>query len=205
MQFQPFYKTIKEIRPIFTLTDLKVIFSSQPILSKQLSRWQESGHILKLKNGVYLLEDYKDSVHPFLIANLLYQPSYVSLESALYEYGFIPDVTQTITSISAKKTWFANVLGNRFDYKKIKRECFIGYGAKKYLHYDVLMAEPEKALADFFYFNKSRLKNTGQIDELRFNYDNLKQKVDKEKLRHYVLLFKSESLNDLIERLITRF
>jgi len=205
MQFQPFYRIIKEIRPIFTLDDLKVVFSDQPISSRQLTRWQESGYILKLKNGVYLLEDYKNSIHPFLIANLIYQPSYVSLESALYEYGFIPDVTQTITSVSAKKTWFADVLDNRFDYKKIKKDCFIGYGAKKYLNYEAMMAEPEKAIIDFFYFNKSRLKNESQIDELRFNYENLKQKVDKEQLRHYAELFSSESLNNLINKLIARF
>ncbi len=205
MQFQPFYKTTKEIRPIFTLDDLRVIFSSQPISSKQLSRWQESGYILKLRNGVYLLEDCKDLVHPFLMANLLYRPSYVSLESALYEYGFIPDVTQTITSVSAKKTWVTEALNHRFDYKKIKRECFIGYGARKYLNYDVLMAEPEKAIIDFFYFNKNRLNKAGQIDELRFNYDNLKQKVDKEKLRHYAALFGSSLLDGLVKELIVKF
>lgn len=205
MQFQPFYRIVKEIRPIFTLNDLKVIFSSEPISPRQLNRWQESGYILKLKNGVYLLEDYKSSVHPFLVANLLYQPSYVILESALYEYGFIPDVTQTITSISPKKTWVADVLNSRFDYKKIKKDCFIGYGARKYLNYDVLMAEPEKAIADFFYLNKSRLKNDGQIDELRFDYYNLKQKIDKEKLCHYSALFNSKLLNDLIRKLIAKF
>lgn len=205
MQFQPFYKKIREFRPIFTLDDLRVIFSDQPILSKQLSRWQENGYILKLKNGVYLFDDYKDKVHPFLIANLLYQPSYISLESALYEYGFIPDVTQGITSISTKKTWQTNILGSKFDYKKIKRDCFIGYGAKKYLNYDVLMAEPEKAIVDFFYFNKSRLKIDSQIDGLRLNYDNLKLKVDKEKLRHFTALFNSEILNILIKKLITKF
>jgi len=136
---------------------------------------------------------------------LLYQPSYISLESALYEYGFIPDVTQTITSVSAKKTWLASAMNNRFDYKKIKKECFIGYGARKYLNYDVMMAEPEKALVDFFYFNKSRLKNEGQIDEMRFNYESITQKVDKEKLRHYATLYNSELLNDLIKKLIAKF
>jgi len=205
MQFQLFYRTMKEIRPIFTLNDLKVIFSDQYISSKQLSRWQESGYILKLKNGVYLLEDYKNSVHPFLLSNVLYQPSYVSLESALYEYGFIPDVAQTITSISTRKTWSTVVLGSEFDYKKIKKDCFIGYGPKKYLNREVLLAEPEKALVDFFYFNKSRLKKDGQIDELRFNYDNLKQKVDKEKIFQYAALFNNEILNELIKKLVYKF
>lgn len=205
MIFQLFYKKIKEIRPIFTLNDLRVIFSDNPISSKQLNRWQQNGYILKLKNGVYIFEDSKQLIHPFLMANLLYQPSYVSLESALFEYGFIPDVAQTITSVSAKKTWTANVLNNNFTYKKIKKECFIGYGAKKYLNYDVLMAEPEKALIDFLYFNKSRLKNDHQISELRLNYENLKQKINKEKLRHYGYLFNNESLSALVKKIIIKF
>jgi predicted transcriptional regulator of viral defense system len=205
MQFQPFYKIVKEIRPIFTLNDLRVIFSDQPISSGQLTRWQENGYIIKLKNGVYLLEDFKQVTHHFLIANLLYQPSYVSLETALYEYGFIPDVTQTITSVSAKKTWSTNALGHNFIYKKIKTECFIGYGARKYQNYNVLMAEPEKALIDFLYFNKSRLKKDHQIGELRFNYENLKQKIDKETLRHYAMLFNSPALSGLLEKIILKF
>lgn len=187
------------------MDDLKVVFSEQPISSKQLNRWQESGFILKLKNGVYLLEDYKNSVHPFLMANLFYEPSYVSLESALYEYGFIPDVTQTITSISTKKTWSVSVLNNRFDYKKIKKDCFIGYGAKKYLNYEVMMAEPEKAIVDFFYFNKSRIKNESQMNGLRFNYDSLKQKINKEKLIHYAALFNNTSLDDIVKKLSVEF
>lgn len=205
MQFQAFYKIIKEIRPIFTLTDLKVVFSNQPVSSRQLSRWQVAGHILKLKNGVYMLKDYTDLVHPFLMGNLLYQPSYISMESALYEYGFIPDVTQSITSVSAKKTWSTSALGHNFVYKKIKKDCYIGYGAKKYLGYDALMAEPEKALVDFFYFNKSRVKNENHINELRFNYESIKQKVNKEKLCHYAELCGSKLLNDIIKKLIAKF
>lgn len=205
MQFQPFYKKIKEFRPIFRLSDLKILFSNEKITSLQLSRWQEQGKIIKLRNGVYLLEEYRDLVHNFLIANLLYYPSYISLESALYEYGFIPDVTQSVTSVTSKKTLVMDVIGVRYDYKKIKKDCFMGYFPTKYLGYDVLMAEPEKAVVDFLYFNKSRLKNDDQINELRLNYESLRQRINKEKVIHYSLLYKSNSLNLLVKNVLSKF
>lgn len=205
MQFQPFYKKIKEFRPIFRLSDLKILFSNEKITSLQLSRWQEQGKIIKLRNGVYLLEEYRDLVHNFLIANLLYYPSYISLESALYEYGFIPDVTQSVTSVTSKKTLVMDVIGVRYDYKKIKKDCFMGCFPTKYLGYDVLMAEPEKAVVDFLYFNKSRLKNDDQINELRLNYESLRQRINKEKVIHYSLLYKSNSLNLLVKNVLSKF
>lgn len=205
MHFQPFYKKIKEFRPIFCLNDLKILFSDQKITSVQLSRWQEQGKIIKLRNGVYLLEEYKNFIHNFLIANLLYYPSYVSLESALYEYGFIPDVTQSITSVTSKKTLVMDVMNVRYDYKKIKKDCFIGYFPSKYLGYDVLMAEPEKAVVDFLYFNKFRLKNDDQINELRFNFESLRQKINKEKVINYALLYRSSNLNLLVKNILSKF
>lgn len=205
MQFQLFYKRIKEIRPIFTKEDLNVIFPTEPVTSRQLSRWQEQKHIIKLKNGVYVLEDFKNSVHPFLVANILYYPSYVSLESALYEHGFIPDVPQAITSISTKKTWSVKIYLGDYSYKKIKKECFVGYAPTTYLGREVLLAEPEKAIVDFFYFYKSRLRKSKQIDELRLNYFNLKQKINKEKMTHYGFLFNSKLLDRLLADLVNKF
>lgn len=205
MQFKAFFNKINKFRPIFTLSDLRVIFADDMISSKQLNRWQESSYVLKLKNGVYLLQNSQEDIHPFLVANLLYQPSYVSLESALYEYGFIPDVPQAITSVSSKKTWNVDVLETRLSYRKIKTECFIGYTPKKYKNREVLIAEPEKALVDFCYLNNSVLRNDEQIDELRLNYEELKLKIDKQKFTGYAKLFDSRILDKIIEKIKNRF
>lgn len=205
MQFQPFYKKVKDFRPLFTLDDLKTLFLEEKIAPKQLTRWQEQGYLIKLKNGVYILEDFKKNIHPFLIANVLYFPSYISLESALYEYGFIPDVPQTTTSVTTKKTWANTNQCGQFTFKKIKTDCFVGYGPTVYQGYSVMMAEPEKALADFCYLNKSRLRKKEQILQLRLNSFSLQEKINKDKFRHYGLLFQSPLLNKLIKELVSQF
>lgn len=205
MQFQPFYQKMLEIRPIFTKEDIRTIFKNDVISAQQLSRWCQQGYLLRLKNGVFLLDGHKKDVPQFLIANILYQPSYISLESALYEHGLIPDIPQSITSITTKKTWANNTKLGKFFYHKIKLNCFIGYAPYKNSGYDVLLAEPEKAIVDFVYLNKSRLKKSGQLKETRFNHLTLKEKVSKEKMRNYGLLFKSPLLNKLLVELSKTF
>mgnify|MGYP003394244870 CR=1 FL=1 len=123
----------------------------------------------------------------------------------MYEDGFIPDVPQTITSIATKKTSFIKINLGQFSYRKIKSECFIGYEPRRYLSYDVMFATPEKALVDFFYLNKQRLQKSAQIKELRLNYSGLKEKIDKEKMRHYGSLYKSPLLNRLLKELVAQF
>lgn len=205
MQFQPFYKKIKEIKPLFTKEDVNLIFPEASISSQQFSRWCKLGYIIKIKNGLYLLSGYENQTPLFFIANSVYLPSYISLETALYEYGFIPDVPQTVTSVTTKKTSFVKTKLGQFSYRKIKSECFIGYEPKKYLNYDVLFATPEKAIVDFCYLNKQRLQKPAQIKELRLNYSGLKEKIDKDKLLNYGSLYKSPTLNRLLKELIKQF
>ena len=59
-----------------------------------------SGLFLKLRNGFYILKD--SNPNHYFIANKLYQPSYVSLETALSHYGVIPETVYATTSITTK-------------------------------------------------------------------------------------------------------
>src|SRR3990167_5392690 len=59
----------------------------------KLSRLIDEGALIRVKKGLYLLGP-EFQHHPYcleLIANLIYGPSYVSLERALYIYGMIPE------------------------------------------------------------------------------------------------------------------
>jgi predicted transcriptional regulator of viral defense system len=86
------------------------------------------------------------------IANKLYQPSYLSFEYALSYYHIIPEVVYTVTSATVKPTREFEVLGHLFSYSKIQSKAFRGYVPKKIDNYTVLLAVPEKALADCLYF-----------------------------------------------------
>ena len=73
--------------PVFSKTD--VMLAGGKIFDYQLTRWVKRGYLLKLKNGIYAFSKDYDKIKGEEVASALYQPSYLSLESALSSYGFI--------------------------------------------------------------------------------------------------------------------
>jgi hypothetical protein len=130
-------------------------------MRNQLTRWQKKGLIVQLKRGVYVLNKDDRKVDPsrFFFANQLMWPSYVSLESALSYYSFIPEAVADVTSVTSKKTSrFKNGLG-QFIYQHVKPQAFKGYHSfKDEAGMTVFIAEPEKALVDFLYLNLNKFK-----------------------------------------------
>ena len=78
---------------IFSFEDIFKWFpeSNRRTVKNQLRNWVTKDYLLRLKRNLYFLKEteLKDE---FELANRLYEPSYVSLESALNYYGIIPDV-----------------------------------------------------------------------------------------------------------------
>ena len=93
----------------------------------------------------------------FEIANYIYNPSYISLESALSYYGILSQFSYTITSITTKKTNLYEISEKEFKYSKVKSDFFNGYKMVD----GFLIATPEKALFDSIYFS---LKGVVNID-----------------------------------------
>ena len=88
---------------IFTPREFKGIFGvKENTASLFIGRNLKSGLFVKLRNGFYAIKDSAPSL--YLIANKLYQPSYVSLEKALSHYGIIPETVYAITSVTTKPT-----------------------------------------------------------------------------------------------------
>src|SRR5579864_6761878 len=88
---------------VFSLKDIRKLDSS--FYNRRLSEWRRKGYIKMVRRGYYIFSDLKLSEDVlFLIANRIYSPSYVSLESALSYYGLIPEGVLSITSVSTRKT-----------------------------------------------------------------------------------------------------
>jgi len=143
-------------RPIIFSRDLTVHRPKKQIMLNQLNRWRKKGLLLKLKRGVFLLNQNDRKITPSraYIANQLYTPSYVSLEYALNYYGIIPERVNALTCISTRKTSrISNKLGE-FIYQHIKYSGFRGFKAlKDESGFVYFIAEPEKAIVDFCYLN----------------------------------------------------
>jgi predicted transcriptional regulator of viral defense system len=193
--FQQFRQQFNEF-PIITLRDIQKSFPGFD--SKNLINWQKKGFLIKLRNGYYLLTESKiDEFRLYQIANKLYEPSYISLESALNFYGIIPEGVYQIQSVSTLKTEkFATGVGT-FNYRTIKKELYFGYSLVTKNNCTFRMATGEKAVLDFLYL-RSDIDNYLSFESLRWNRTELQQ-INENILRDYLGLYNSPKLNKKIE------
>ena len=160
-----------------------------------ITRWQKKGYLTKIRRGHYRLKSTPvvGDGDLFLIANRIYHPSYVSLQSAMRWHGFIPEGVFTVTSVSTKKTVFFQTPVAPFQYRNLKKELFFGYSLEKTNGQYFKIAEPEKAILDFLYL-QANISTEKDLSELRFNIFELKEKIDLNKLESYLSLYSSKAL-----------
>ena len=128
--------------------------------TKKIHDMKKAGIIIGVKKGLYVLSPpyAREPVVKETLANLIYGPSYISLEDALSYLGLIPERVETVTSVtSSRDKEFQTPLG-RFTYRylnptKYALEINLVWIDKQH---PVLMATAEKALADYVVLNKIR-------------------------------------------------
>ena len=107
--------------------------------------------IIRVKKGLYVLgKEYNKPYNKFVLANLIYGPSYITGQTGLAFWNMIPERVELMISMTAKrKKAFETPIG-RFSYLYCPKKVFnIGIqledtgDQKKFL-----IASPEKALCD---------------------------------------------------------
>jgi len=145
-------------------------------IRRLVSEWLKKEWLIELRRGMYLIneEDVLKDVERLYLANQLFHPSYVSLESALSFHGMIPEGVTQVTSVSTRKTArFSNRLGI-FVYSNIKNSLLWGYKQHRLGKVAALIATPEKALLDLVYLRKGELKSAEELME-SLRLDNLRK------------------------------
>jgi predicted transcriptional regulator of viral defense system len=191
--FQIENKLLTINKKVFTPQDIALLFGAKRrAIEAFLSYNVKKGKILRLKNGIYAIK--KTYLSPFLIANHLYKPSYISFETALSYYHLIPETIYSFISATTKPTrqFEANHLA--FIYHKIKKEAFLGYVVEKIEGESVFIATPEKALADYCYFIYLQKKGWNDRIDLK--------KIDFQKLKEYLNIFQKPNLIFYIKKYI---
>lgn len=175
MKFDDFIKNYHE-KPLIDSSTFVLLDAKPQDIRRQVSCWVEKGYLLALKKGIYIFNDNYRKIAPSkrFIANFLVSPSYLSLEYALGYYGLIPEKVAVYTSITTKKTeTYRNCLGT-FEYRSVKEDIFFGFTKATDSGQDFFIAQPEKALLDFFYFHKSLQGKPAEFESLRLqNLDTL--------------------------------
>jgi len=151
-----------------------------------LQRYKKKELVVNPKKGFYFFKDYAPSVYE--IANKIYFPSYISMETVLSKKGIIPETVYSIISVTSKSTRIFVFQNIKYRYHKIKQSGYTGY----YKDENYLVADKEKAVADYLYFVALGLKQLNQ----RLNLKN----IDKKKLRKYGEMFENSKLMDLINK-----
>jgi len=115
------------------------------------------GEIIRVKKGLYVLGPglRTGAVSREILANLMYGPSYVSLEYALSLHQLIPERVETVTSVTLKKTKAFDTPLGRFAYRNVKKHYYRCGQSLRTLQdgRGYLLACPEKAIADKVYFS----------------------------------------------------
>jgi len=186
---------------IFSLRDIENLFPEENLktLKNNLGRWVQKKLLDRLRRNLYELTGpgLKSNIPDVFVANKLYAPSYVSLETALSIYSLIPDIAFNVTSLSTLPTRiFKNEYGS-FYYRSLQKKAFTGYRLMQYEGFKILIADKEKALVDFIYFSL-RQRRSLNFEEERFEKD-LISKLDWNRVLKYGKLFNMKTENTLLE------
>lgn len=178
--------------------------------TKKIHDLARAGILLGIKKGFYVLSgDYaRGPVCKETLANLIYGPSCISLEYALAFHRLIPERVETVTSVTPKKDKrFETPLG-LFTYRYLALEKYregvdlIWIDSK----HPVLMASPEKALADYVVLN--RVSGISEAEEVsRFLFEDLRidpqrfQRLNARAFRKLTDVYRSKPLKKILSLL----
>ena len=122
-----------------------------------VKRALKAGEVMRIHRGLYCLaaKYLWQKVDPFVLAQRIYGPSYISLETAVSYHGWIPEAVYAVTSVSLNRSReFDTPLGH-FSFTRVPQATF--YSEVTHVEKDAdsfMLASPLKALADYVYVHK---------------------------------------------------
>ena len=150
----------------------------------KISSLMKKGLIVRIKKGLYIFGESlrRNPISRELLANLIYGPSYISLDYALHFHGLIPERSEPLTSVClGRSRRFSTPLG-LFIYRSIPTVAYhIGVERVETDRDNAfLMAAPDKALSDKIVLEKGTPISTQKEMKAFLNED---LRIDPEYLR----------------------
>jgi predicted transcriptional regulator of viral defense system len=167
------YSTDKKF---FTTKDLKDLLEieNRRTFEETIKRLEEEKILTKIERGKYLKT--KSNYQKFEIAQFIYNPSYISFETALSYHGLIDQLPFEIACATPKKGVEKKFEDQIYSYLHIQKELYIGFTKED----EYLIALPEKAIFDQIYLSITGSKSENIIKEIE------KDSFDMDKVLEYV-------------------
>lgn len=172
----------KKPQTVFTLKDVSLLFPEIPYnnLKVRMSYFAKSGSIRKLSRGVYA----KDQFDVLELANKLYVPSYISLETVLRKAGVTFQYYESIFAISYLSRT-VEVDKHTIMYRRMKKDILLNkQGIEE--QGNVVIASPERAFLDAVFLYKN------------YHFDNL-DSLNWDKIMDLKNLYKSRAFSKRVE------
>ncbi|MCK4539132.1 MAG: hypothetical protein KAV42_10090 [Candidatus Krumholzibacteria bacterium] len=178
----------------------------------RISALIRGGDIVRVKKGIYVFgEQYRERPYSReVLANIIYGPSYISLEYAMGFYGMIPESVEGVTSVTTGRSRRFETPVGLFSYRSVPAAAF-SVGIDRMETRDgksFLIALPEKALADKIRLDhgsgisSQRELKQYLIDSLRIDPATLAG-MNAERVEEYSALYRSRKIG-LLAKLLHR-
>lgn len=149
---------------------------------QEISRLLQKGVLVRVKKGLYVVGgESAPAYSTHVLANLVYGPSYVSLDSALRYHNLIPERVEAVTSVTCNRDKSFTTPVGAFSYRYLRPAYYPlgvtqeeGEGGRHFL-----IATPEKALVDKLWFLRHEVEPEALeallFDDLRIEPENLEK------------------------------
>ena len=194
----------------FDFQNLKAAIVGQTNERRFIGQLIKKGYIVRVKKGLYVWGEQLDfeGYSKEILANLIYGPSYISLESALSFHGLIPERVETVTSVTFKKNKIFKTPVGSFEYAHLYKGA---YAAGVNLHVinqteNYLIASPEKALLDYIALRVRRIDSETHLSQLlsediRIDQDEF-ENLRTDLLLRYGAFYRSRVIQKFIKKVI---
>ncbi|MBN1309619.1 MAG: hypothetical protein JXA18_16990 [Chitinispirillaceae bacterium] len=169
---------------LFSLRDTRIL--DPGFDRRRLYEWSAKGYLKLIAKGWYLFADTSIDENTLdWIANRIYAPSYISLETIMSRTSLIPDTVHAITSITTRKTRTIQTVFSKFIYRTVSPRLFFGYTLGPH---EVKIALPEKAILDYLYLHTD-IRTREDFESLRVDRQALVGRINRRRfdkfLKHY--------------------
>ena len=161
---------------IFTYSDVLVwLGEGRNSVRGIVKRAIAAGEIIHIRRGLYCLAPKyrRQGISRNVIANIIYGPSYVSMEAALSVHGWIPEAVHSVVSVSSGRAKSFETPMGYFDYVQISQQPLMAAveRIRDGAFASFLVAKPLKAIAD--YVAARGVDWRGVEESLRIEPDNI--------------------------------
>jgi predicted transcriptional regulator of viral defense system len=165
MTFSNYEILLKDKATVFDTTDLTMLwgYSGDDKASELARYYTNKNKLFRLRQGLYSVVDNPD---PYLVAQKLLCPSYISFYTALRHHGVIFQWYETVFS-AALSSKVAQIGSQRYQYNQLKSAIlFNSLGIEQHDGYN--MASIERAICDTLYaFPGASFDNLRSVDPIK--------------------------------------